>query len=206
MTQWIATKNDTEKDAMLDSMGKGMHWPHETKKGKGKQATDFRIKVWECVRFMYHSPVIRKEENGTYNIVPLHPLPEGLMGWKDVIGFDPITDFDSISIGDSYQMNIWACTGCALRHLDLPEDPDDSSRKLPHNSIIKFIEIPMMFIPNNLLRIWLFYRGVPHPKNTTQQNLLEQVELAIQIKKSLDYSRIDLNDAMNTRSYISWGK
>lgn len=69
---------------------------------------------------------------------------------------------------------------------------------------MRFDKRPVTLVPHNVLVMWLYYHGVPHPKGTSKQDVINKVLLALSMFKSLDYERLDIDEAINRRSYISW--
>ena len=79
----------------------------------------------------------------------------------------------------------------------------DSSRRLPHGAYVDFDTTPVCVVPDSILLQWLFYHGIPMNKGSTKQDLLQQVQRAIDIKQPLDEDKISSADATNARSYVS---
>mmetsp|Transcript_36508 Transcript_36508/g.74330 ORF Transcript_36508/g.74330 Transcript_36508/m.74330 type:complete len:757 (-) Transcript_36508:306-2576(-) len=196
-----------QKDRLLISFAENKYWPPGKKKG-GSEAkctgADFVGTVKRCKYMWKYAPVI-KEENGLFVIAPLNALPARVQ-WADLIGFDPVERFANTDIQSIYHMEIWARTLQPLATLPLPRDPDDDSREIPHGSIIDFNKMSPHFIASSALLQWLYYRGVPHPKGARRQELIQQVELAIDAGQSLDHDRISLDAAQKAQSYISWDR
>ena len=83
----------------------------------------------------------------------------------------------------------------AFPKIELPLDPDDSSRRIPHGSYVDFDRVPVCVVPSNILLLWLYFCGVPMPKGTTRAILVEQVLRALDIGHKLDEDRIHSSDA-----------
>ena len=99
-------------------------------------------------------------------------------------------------------------TGRELKSLPLPKDPIDSTRHLPHSSIIHFENNPWLveILPTNVLLEWLYFHGLPMPKGSSKEALVEKVKMALANSQELDRERISLNQTISRKSYISWEK
>ena len=185
---------------MLLDFSKGRHWPSGDNK-PGSAATDFVQKVKLCIGLMTHAPVISRVDD-KWQIVPLQPIPED-KEWKNMIGFDPIQQFGQVLVEEAYFMKVWARDNSSLPVIQFPKDPNDSSRRLPHGAYVDFDRTPMCVVPHSILLQWLFYHGIPMNKGSEKQDLLQQVQHAIDIKQPLDEDKISSVDATNARSYVS---
>ena len=151
---------------------------------------------------MMHAPVT-EFVSGEWRLCPLNPLPPDAL-WKSVIGFDPIEHFLPTSIGESYEMKIWARTGTSIPlEIPLEKDPNDPSRFLPYGAEVNFDYMPVCLVPPFILRQWLHYRGVPQPKSSTKKELIGQVQRARELKQPLEEERIASPEASTENSYIS---
>ena len=176
MKKWIRAKSDKERMELLKWISANCFWPKSDKeegKGKGEKATNFPERFLQCINFMTYAPVIRPSSDGTYEIGSLNEIPVAeTRTWQELIGFYPRAPFRNMNIEHCYEMRIWARTGKPLRSLPLPPDPLDSTRSLPHGSIIKFGhklgERPVDLYPTNVLLEWLYFHGVLMPKGSTK--------------------------------------
>ncbi|KAL7520509.1 hypothetical protein ACHAWF_000278 [Thalassiosira exigua] len=140
-----------------------------------------------------HAPVTSLVD-GDFRLVPMKPLPEG-QEWKDIIGFDPHTNFSGTLVADSYRMKVSARTNAPLSKNDRLIDPDDPSWTIPHGVHIDFNRVPMYIVPGPLLLLWLFFNGVPMPKGSSQEDLMDQVQRAIDEGQPIDEDRIKSDDS-----------
>lgn len=204
MEKWIVAKTDTEKENLLKWISTGRSWPKVVGKGKGELANDFTKRFMQCINFMKYAPVIR-EEDGNFKVGPLQDIPSSeTQTWQELIGFDPLHGIRTIDVQACYNMSIWARTEKPLRALPLPQDPLDSTRTIPHNSVIYYDRRPIDIMPTNVLLEWLYYHGLPMPKGSSKASLVQKVKLALANKQDIDRERISLDDAVNRKSYISW--
>ena len=206
MEKWVVAETVEEKDDLLEQIAKGKYWPKEgAATGKGNSAeSDFPMRFKQCLNFMKYAPVI-KRSNDEYRIGPLQEIPDNETRlWHELIGFNPLSDFQGIDVKKCYSLDIFPRTKEPLMPLPLPEDPLDPTRKLPHNSIINIEKSPIGILPHNVLLDWMVYHGVPMPKGTSRLALIERVRLAYANEQPLDRERISLNEAVKTKSYISW--
>ena len=125
-----------------------------------------------------------------------------MLEWKDVIGFDPLEHFSRASFKDANHLKKWARTGDPFPMIPLPRDPNDNTRSIPHGAHVEFDKIPVAAIPPSVLRQWLFYRGVPHPKGTLRKDLIEQVQLARSLVQPLDEEVIASANKASAKSYV----
>ena len=195
-------QNEHPLDELLSELADGKYWPAGNNKA-GPPATDFVTKVKTCIGLMSHAPVTDCAGD-VYSVVPLKPLSPGKT-WSEVIGFDPITDFgeSDVSIKDSYHMKLWVRTQSPLPTIPKPFDPKNPSRTLPHGAYIDFKSLPMELVPASLLRLYLYFHGVPMPKGAYRDDLLNQVKRIIDLDIPLDDERIASDDVANAKSYIS---
>ena len=198
MARWKDPSDHSSLESLLTELSRGRHWP--TGKNKpGAKATNFVEKVKICMGLMMHAPVIDCSDGQECKLIPLRPLDPGAC-WSDVIGFDPIENFSDVSVADSFNMRVWARTGIALP----TSDANDGATGLPIGAEIKFSYTPPCIVPASLLRLWLFYHGVPHPKGSSKSDLVNQVQHALDLKQPLDDDRIITADESGAKSYVSF--
>ena len=202
MKKYKDPTNNQSLECLLTEYASGQHWPAGKNK-PGRPATDYFEKVKLCMGLMMHAPVAAQDGDGKWILKPMRPLPED-SEWKDIIGFDPLEHFLPVSVEESHTMKTWARTGVALPKIEMPIDPNNSSDRLPHGAYIDFNHMPICVVPDTMLILWLFYHGVPHPKGSSRQELVNQVKRAYDMKQPLDEDRLAITDASTARSYVSF--
>jgi len=208
MRKYKDPSNNVSLDDMLASFSTNQHWPAGNRKA-GEPATNYAEMVNLCIGLMMHAPVTAfipsadEDKPGEYKIIPMRALPAG-KDWKDIIGFDPHEHFSGVSVEESYKMEIWARTETKLPVIERPQDPSNTSRKLPHGAYIDFNHLPIAVVPGTMLLLWLYYHGVPHPKGSSRKDLVQQVQQAYELDQELDEDRLSSVEAASAGSYISF--
>ena len=193
MTKWICEDDENKRKELLQCLWNGTHRPNESGKGKEEQSLNFENWINLCVHIMKHAPVI-KEINGLFIIEPLKHLPSSSQIWSEIIGFDPVDCFGGISVegwGIIFIKNLG--THCALaNNLKCFRVPKIPTTQLKHCHMVQSLILKESHCHSSQLQYlqWLFYHGVPHPKYTKRDKLVNQVNLTCSADQPLDYSRI----------------
>ena len=198
--RWKCDGTTESLNHMLLEYSKGKYWPSVNKEPK-VLATNFVEKVNHCLGLLQHAPVACKVEN-KWQIVPMSPIPNDA-DWTSVIGFDPIEHFGQVSVEGSYFVKVWARTNQPLPKIQLPVDPKNPMRRLPHGAYVDFKRVPIPVVPASILMSWLYYHGIPMLKESSKTLLIQQVQRAIEIDHPLDDDCINSSDASTARSYVS---
>ena len=208
MKKWVKVESEEEKLGLLKEVSENKHWPKDPDcetKGKGAQATDFPERFLQYLNFAKYAPVIRQNDKDVVEIGPLQDIPEGeTRSWQELIGFDPTIPFSNLDVERCYRLVTFVRTGRPLRKFELPKDPLDSTKTLPHHTIIHFDKRPIDIYPANVLLDWLVFHGVPMPKSSKKADLVARVQLAVQNGQELDRERISRHSNLKSKSYISW--
>ena len=100
-------------------------------------------------------------------------------------------------------MQVGARDGHPLPTIDLPSDPNNPSRHLPHRAHVDFNRTRICVVPTSILLQWLYYRGIPMNRGSIKEELLQQVQRAIDIDQPLDKDCIVSDISTTARLYVS---
>ena len=107
-------------------------------------------------------------------------------------------------MGSKIELPFWEIELPFGPKIELPLDPNNSARTIPHGSYVDFDRVPVYVVPSAMLLLSLYFRGVPMPKGTTKAILIQQVLRARDLGQPLDEDRIHASDASTARFYISF--